>query len=50
MAATKGMADLKRDYPVTSGLGADDKHEGRELNLVPERGSLYPSRFKKGFE
>ena len=35
-AGTKGIA---KRYPVTSGTGADDKHVGRKLNLVP-RGYL----------
>ena len=37
--ATSGEKEIKRYYPVVSGLGANDKHEGRQINLVP-RGKL----------
>ena len=36
MADTHNEAEVKRRYPVTSGLGASDKHEGRQINLVPK--------------
>jgi len=49
MADTFGMAELKRNYPVTTGLTAAAKHEGRQMNLVPEQGSLVAKRLKKGF-
>lgn len=44
MAYTIGQAKLKTKYPVVTGLGADDKHEGRVMNLVPTIGSLVPRR------
>ena len=48
MANTTGEKELKRDWPIISGLGADDKHEGRQVNLVAEQGSLIPRRKKVG--
>ena len=35
MADTHNQAEVKKRYPVTSGLDADSKHEGRQSNLVP---------------
>lgn len=48
MANTIGEKELKRDWPHESGLEAEDKHEGRQVNLVPEKGSLIPRRLKEG--
>lgn len=48
MADSSGQAELKRNYPVTTGLDATSKHEGRQINLVPSQGSNYPSRKKLG--
>ena len=40
MANTTGEKELKRKWPVTTGLTArTTKQEGRQSNLVPERGS-----------
>lgn len=36
MANTTGEKELKRDWPVVSGIDADSKHEGRKPNLIPE--------------
>ena len=47
MANTTGEKELKRDWPIISGLGVNDKHEGRQSNLVPEQ-SLIPRRKKVG--
>jgi len=47
---TKGTKSIATRYPVVSGLGADDKHEGRQMNLVPEQGSLIARRKKVGFD
>ena len=33
---TAGTKEISKDYPNVSGLGADDKHEGRQINLVAE--------------
>lgn len=33
---TKGTKEINKNYPFTSGLGADDKHEGRQINLTAE--------------
>lgn len=41
-----GTKDISKNYPVESGLGADDKHEGRQINLVPEEGSNVSSKVK----
>ena len=36
MANTIGEKELKHSWPVETGLGADNKHEGRTHNLVAE--------------
>ena len=36
MASEVGEKELWTRYPVTSGMEADEKHEGRVVNLVPE--------------
>lgn len=35
-SGTKGTKEISKNYPNVSGLGADDKHEGRQINLVAE--------------
>jgi len=40
MAETLGQKELKTKWPFTSGLEADQKHDGRVVSLVPEKGSL----------
>ena len=35
MANTSGEKELKRAWPVVTGLELIDKHEGRQINLVP---------------
>ncbi len=48
MANTTGEKELKTKWPIISGLEAGDKHEGRQVNLVAEQGSLIPRRKKVG--
>ena len=48
MANTVGEKELKTDWPVVSGLGADDKHEGRKMHLEVEEASLVPDGDKLG--
>lgn len=48
MAETSRMAEIRKDYPHTSGLGASDKHEGRQTNLIPEDGSSVRKIMKTG--
>lgn len=48
MANTAGEKELKRDWPVVTGLDADSKHEGRQSNLTAQEGSTVPQRYKKG--
>ena len=43
MANTSGEKELKTEWPVIEGLEADEKHEGREINLVPEESNLTTS-------
>ena len=51
MANTKGEKELRRTWPIEEGLEArTTKQEGRTMNLIPTKGSLYPRRLKKGFE
>ena len=35
MANVAGEKELKRNWPIITGLGIDDKHEGRQINLIP---------------
>jgi len=48
MADTHNQAEVKRRYPVVTGLTAEAKHESRVATLVPERGSMVAKRFKVG--
>ena len=47
---SRGEKELRKDWPFTSGTGADDKHEGRQLNLTPTKNSHVLKRMKKGIE
>ena len=47
---TVGEKELRRDWPVVTGLEAIDKHEGRQTNLVPTIGSLIPRRRMIGID
>jgi len=49
MADTARMAEIRRDFPVTTGISADAKHEGRQANLVPFQGSFVRKAEKAGF-
>lgn len=46
--ATIGEKELKTKWPHETGLDAEDKHEGRKVNLIAERKSLVPKREKVG--
>ena len=46
---TIGEKELKIDWPVVTGLGADDKHEGRQRYLIPEK-SFVPARYRVGLD
>jgi len=46
MANTSGEKELKRDWPHISGIEEGDKHEGRQINLVPQEKSLVLKRNK----
>ena len=48
MADTHNEAEVKTNFPVTSGTGASDKHKGRQINLLPEKGSFVRKGFKAG--
>ena len=40
---------VRTDYPHESGLTAETtKTSGRQINLLPEKGSYVPRRLKKG--
>lgn len=43
-----GTKDVSKNYPVPSstGVDADDYHEGREINLVAEEGSTVSKKVK----
>ena len=43
-----GTKDISKNYPVisSSGVGADDYHEGRQINLVAEEGSVVSKKIK----
>lgn len=36
MANTIGEKELKRGWPVATGLTADSRHEGRQMYLIPQ--------------
>lgn len=40
---TAGTKEINKNYPVETGIGADDKHDGRIANLVPEK-SIVPKK------
>ena len=42
--------ELKRHWPITSGLEADEKHEGRTENLIPVLGSTVLKRNRTGIK
>lgn len=44
MASTAGEKELKRNWPHKSGLETDEKHEGRQKNLVAQEESLVPKK------
>ena len=46
MANTFREKELKRKYPVTTGILADSKHEGRKMTLEAQDGSNVPSKDK----
>jgi len=48
MANTSGEKELRTDWPHESGLGVDQKHDGREMHLVAQEGSFIPQRKKEG--
>lgn len=48
MAGGIRTREIAKRYPVTTGLTADAKHEGRQVNLQAEEGSLVPRSQKKG--
>lgn len=50
MADTHNEKGVMTRYPVTSGLGADDKHEGRQINLVPTGHLGVTSTVRKDFK
>lgn len=48
MADGIGQKGISKNYPVpsSSGIDADDYHEGREINLVAEEGSTVSKKVK----
>ena len=47
-AGGAGTSEIATNYPITSGLELADKHEGRQINLVPEESSKVPDRLQVG--
>ncbi len=45
---TKGTSEILTNFPTESGLETGDKHEGRQVNLIPERKSHVRFRNKVG--
>ena len=43
-SGTKGTKEINKNYPQDTGLGDDDKHEGRTINLVAEENSNVPKK------
>lgn len=50
MANTFQEKELKTRWPVTTGTDADSKHEGRQTALVPEKGTFFPKRLRRGID
>jgi len=50
MANTYGEKELRTDWPIVSGLGANDKHEGRQIRLKPQIASLIPQIEQTGID
>lgn len=48
MASTAKQKEVKTKWPHITGLDLEDKHVGRQINLVPVEGSLVPRRLKVG--
>ena len=48
MANTTGEKELKTNWPIVSGIEVNERHDGREMNLVAEEGSLVAERKKAG--
>ena len=48
MADTASEAEVKRNYPVTSGITATAKHEGRPVGLKAQEESLVRDKDKVG--
>ena len=48
MASKSKTKEIRTDWPFTSGIDADQKHAGRQINLIPSEGSLTPKRLKTG--
>ena len=48
MTGTASSKETKRNYPVTSGLEATDKHEGRQTGLLAEEESFVRDNDKVG--
>ena len=44
---TKGTKEISKNWPNVSGLGEDEKHEGRTMNLVSEDGSNVSEKDKQ---
>ena len=47
---TIGEKEIKTDWPVISGLELIDKHEGRQINLVPTDKTLVSERVRRGLD
>lgn len=49
MADSFGQKGISKNYPVksSSGVDADDYHEGRKISLEPEDCSKVSSKFKE---
>lgn len=43
-----GTKDISKNYPApaNTGTGANDYHEGRQINLVPEEESTVPQKVR----
>ena len=48
--ATKGEKEIRTNWPVISGIEADEKHDERQINLVYESQTNVSTKQKKGLE
>jgi len=39
-AGTSGTKEINKNYPITTGLGRTDRHQGRQINLIADESKV----------